>query len=990
MSQGASHCAGQRLESRPAKAPRGALDPEEPVKAAAPTIPTRPVRQKKPRGSCLGRLAAVGLGAGVGLTLLALLALGAYHLWLPRYVEEKVQQKLEGASGQLGQEVSLGKVELLGPSRVKLSDLTIQRRPELAQAHPKPLAQIPSVEVELDLWATLGGQATARLVQIHQPRLHLVRTPTGASDLDPLLDKLERRLSGSAEQGEPSTGASGRQIPAVELRGGALILEDQWDASAPAATAPAGKLQALLRQARWPVERVEDLSLDLQPHKGRLDPGASLRMAGKIQRAPSHWVQMPSSFSLEALRIRDPEGQAPHWSVALDTQPRVQLLRLPGAQGLWASFQRLSGRSDGALEVKGLQAGLRGLSEPLLEAEAISATLQGRTAQSLTLTAPSLHLTTSQRGGGSLETLRALLHPEAAQHTAQQARRLASQISIKRHRRLDKKKHQTAAPPPSPSLQTWARLLEKLPATLHVERGQLTWDHQGSQRERVTLEQAELHLEHQLLRHRLEWRAQARSSLSGPGELKGEIFYQEGRLELSGQLEALRFVPLVRRLRPDTRLLRAGTASGRFTLARQAWEAPWSLEGELRLAGMEVSHRRLAPEPLEDMDLSLAGTLTWDPAAGDLKLEGGRITLEEAATLRVGFTLEGLGQGEKDSPLDLRQIRLKANLAPTQAQALFDAVPAAMRRDLEGMRMQGTLALRFDATIDPRRIADMEVDADVQAEGFQVTRFNPKTDVRKLLGEFTHEVTQPETGYEFTTSPSSPHWVSLSGVSPYVPKAIRTNEDGSFYSHGGVSWFQVRSTVERNVRERRFVRGASTVSMQVIKNLFLDHRKTVERKLQEVFLTLIMEQVVDVPKDRILEIYLNIVEWGPGVYGIRRAAQHYFGKHPSQLSLGEAVWLISILPGPRKYHSYYSRGGISDIWWARMQKLLQVMLERGHVQPEEFAAAYAQRPAFHYGGARKAEGEQAPGDAPKEVPIQKKESPGVLQRFDKEGRPKAP
>ncbi|MGM0557621.1 MAG: transglycosylase domain-containing protein, partial [Myxococcota bacterium] len=118
-------------------------------------------------------------------------------------------------------------------------------------------------------------------------------------------------------------------------------------------------------------------------------------------------------------------------------------------------------------------------------------------------------------------------------------------------------------------------------------------------------------------------------------------------------------------------------------------------------------------------------------------------------------------------------------------------------------------------------------------------------------------------------------YVPLHHISPWLTRAVMTTEDNSFFDHGGFNWYALKESVEDNLDAGGFVRGASTVSMQLVKNLFLNRDKVIARKLREAFLVWIMEDVVDIPKSRILELYFNIIEFGPGIFGINDAAVHY-------------------------------------------------------------------------------------------------------------------
>jgi len=189
-------------------------------------------------------------------------------------------------------------------------------------------------------------------------------------------------------------------------------------------------------------------------------------------------------------------------------------------------------------------------------------------------------------------------------------------------------------------------------------------------------------------------------------------------------------------------------------------------------------------------------------------------------------------------------------------------------------------------------------------------------------------------------------YVRLEEMSPWVVRAVLTAEDGDFFFHDGVNFYTLPRALARNIEAGEIQFGASTISMQVVKMLYLDQQRQVARKLQEVFLVYLMEEIVPVAKSRILEIYLNIAEFGPGVFGVADAARYYFDKTPADLDAGEATWLASILPSPKRYHQYYEAGAISPGWFERMKSYFDIMLERGRMTPEEYASAVRSPPRF--------------------------------------------
>lgn len=143
-------------------------------------------------------------------------------------------------------------------------------------------------------------------------------------------------------------------------------------------------------------------------------------------------------------------------------------------------------------------------------------------------------------------------------------------------------------------------------------------------------------------------------------------------------------------------------------------------------------------------------------------------------------------------------------------------------------------------------------------------------------------------------------WVPLAQVSPMLLKAVLIGEDDKFYQHEGFDYEALEQAFEKNLKEGRFAAGASTISQQLTKNLFLSPEKSITRKLKEAILTWRMEHTL--PKRRILELYVNVAEWGDGIFGIEAAARHHFRKSASQLTSMEAARLAAVLPNPIRFN----------------------------------------------------------------------------------------
>ncbi len=144
-----------------------------------------------------------------------------------------------------------------------------------------------------------------------------------------------------------------------------------------------------------------------------------------------------------------------------------------------------------------------------------------------------------------------------------------------------------------------------------------------------------------------------------------------------------------------------------------------------------------------------------------------------------------------------------------------------------------------------------------------------------------------------------PIWIPLKRIAPELKHAVIVAEDAKFYSHQGMDWKAMWDAQKRNLKERRLYRGGSTITQQLAKNLYLEPSKSIIRKYKEMAITVRLEQSLS--KDRLFEIYLNVIEWGRGIYGAEAASRHYFKKSAAHLNLEEASWLAAILPAPLRY-----------------------------------------------------------------------------------------
>ncbi len=323
------------------------------------------------------------------------------------------------------------------------------------------------------------------------------------------------------------------------------------------------------------------------------------------------------------------------------------------------------------------------------------------------------------------------------------------------------------------------------------------------------------------------------------------------------------------------------------------------VSGNVTLDHFGVQHPGLAREALDGLTASLSGRATFD-------LERRRITTPGISAELNGlrFSLTGTAEHDRDHTMIDGMLRVPIFDCDLPRRVL----PPAAVGPLAGFLFTGTLAGDMHIALDTRHLNDTVLDVNVQ-DGCNVSQSSMEVALRRLGNPFIQRVQEPNNVVRtFLTGPGTPAWTPFEAISPFVTGAVIQREDGGFYRHHGFSPDEVRGALIRNVNAGRFAFGASTITMQLVKNVFLAREKTLVRKLQEVALTWWLERSLD--KRSILEMYLNVVEFGPGIYGIGPAARFFFGREPGDLTVLQGIYLATLLPAPIPRYSMFERGSV--------------------------------------------------------------------------------
>lgn len=377
------------------------------------------------------------------------------------------------------------------------------------------------------------------------------------------------------------------------------------------------------------------------------------------------------------------------------------------------------------------------------------------------------------------------------------------------------------------------------------------------------------------------------------------------------------FAPLA----PHALQLDGGRASGTLTVRRTGTMVQVAVDGTVE--GIKLDHKALAAQPVPVAG-AIRGSLSLSPDALSIDrvaLDLGNVHWSASGWWRRGTPASG--------QLDLR-------LATTQCSDLLASLPAEIRGPLDGMAMTGTFGGRAHLAIDLAAPDGEGVDLGAElANECTVTSEPPAADVGALAGTADQIFADGSRG---KVGKGEPTWYELRRLPAWVPGAFVSAEDGRFYDHHGFDLTQIGKSLEIDLRDHRIARGGSTISQQLIKNSFLTQRRSLDRKLQEAVLTWRLEQRLD--KRTILERYLNIIELGPHVFGLRAAATHWFAVSPRELTIRQAAFLAALTSEPESMgRRVRHAGGLDQDSAARVDVILRAMHRDGVIGDDQLAAA---------------------------------------------------
>ena len=252
---------------------------------------------------------------------------------------------------------------------------------------------------------------------------------------------------------------------------------------------------------------------------------------------------------------------------------------------------------------------------------------------------------------------------------------------------------------------------------------------------------------------------------------------------------------------------------------------------------------------------------------------------------------------------------LQLHMPEIAADTFFRSLPEGMFNTLKGISCSGTLKYDLEFAIHTNEPDSLLFNSALTQKGLQIRHYGADYYAR-INAPLTYEAYDKDRIVRtINVGPENPFFTPLDQMSPYLPQAVLQAEDPFFMHHRGFLQESFRESIAKNYKEHRFARGGSTISMQLVKNVYLSRDKTVSRKAEEALIVYLIENLGLVPKERMLEVYLNVIEWGPNIYGIGEASRFYFSKPASALTLQESLFLASIIPRPKAFQYQFDHEG---------------------------------------------------------------------------------
>jgi hypothetical protein len=377
------------------------------------------------------------------------------------------------------------------------------------------------------------------------------------------------------------------------------------------------------------------------------------------------------------------------------------------------------------------------------------------------------------------------------------------------------------------------------------------------------------------------------------------------------------------------------------TLSAAGRIGTYKSECVLTLTDLTVFHKRLAQHPFTFNHLRLEGEGLLDPKEKSLELSLPKLQLGE-----VYFRV-ALDVARYDG---LPEVKLRVDMPEQSCAALLRSVPERFAPHLQGARLTGSVWFKLEFNVDLmdiRKSIKLEIDGDL--DRCDAITLGREFDVEALnRDDYVHRVVVKGEDLGIDVGPGTIGYMPLRYIPKVVQAAAYGTEDLAFFKHNGFRVGLMRRAIILFLERGYYAYGGSTISQQLVKNLFLTRTKTLSRKFQEAVIVWKMEK--ELTKERIFELYLNCIEYGPKIWGITDAAKTYFGKQPSQLHGMEAAFIMGLKPDPGYGYLQYRRGKLNKHWRKNLERVVKRLYDMGAISYEKYNLYMSTRLRFKLPG----------------------------------------
>lgn len=377
------------------------------------------------------------------------------------------------------------------------------------------------------------------------------------------------------------------------------------------------------------------------------------------------------------------------------------------------------------------------------------------------------------------------------------------------------------------------------------------------------------------------------------------------------------------------------------TLSAAAKSGTYKTECVIALTDLTIFHKRLATHPFTVRHLRFEGEGLLDPREKTLELSLPKLQLG-GVYFRVALDVARYD--------GLPMVKLRVDMPEQSCAALLRSVPERFAPHLQAARLTGSVwfKLEFDVDLmDVRKSIKLKLDGDL--DRCDAVTLGPGYDVTALNSDdYVHRVVVHGEDLGIDVGPGTLGYMPMRYIPKVVQAAAYGTEDLAFFKHNGFRIGLIRRAMILFLERGYYAYGGSTISQQLVKNLFLTRTKTLSRKFEEAVIVWKMEK--EVSKDRIFELYLNCIEYGPKIWGITKAAKIYFGKPPSRLHGMEAAFIMGLKPDPGYGYLQFRRGKLNKHWRTNLERVIKRLYDMGAVSHEKYQLYMRSRLHFRLPG----------------------------------------